>query len=72
MTGPGDSPPAPQPAVPAELGPGTTGKLSVIDRALLERERIRFVLALGRALHRYGTPAHRLEEALAIVCRRLN
>lgn len=39
---------------------------------MLERERIRFVLGLGRALHRYGTPAHRLEEALAIVCRRLS
>ncbi|HUJ60053.1 MAG TPA: threonine/serine exporter family protein [Kofleriaceae bacterium] len=32
---------------------------------------IGFVLALGRALHRYGTPAHRLEEALARVCDRL-
>lgn len=32
---------------------------------------IDFVLALGRALHRYGTPAHRLEEALAILCRQL-
>ena len=29
---------------------------------------IGFVLALGRALHRYGTPAHRLEEALRRVC----
>ena len=28
---------------------------------------IAFVLALARALHRYGTPAHRLEEALEIV-----
>jgi uncharacterized membrane protein YjjP (DUF1212 family) len=34
-------------------------------------EAIDFVLALGRALHRYGTPAHRLEESLAEVCRRL-
>jgi uncharacterized membrane protein YjjP (DUF1212 family) len=32
---------------------------------------IGFVLALGRALHRYGTPAHRLEEALRRVCTRL-
>jgi len=32
---------------------------------------IDFVLALGRALHHYGTPAHRLEEALGVVCRRL-
>jgi uncharacterized membrane protein YjjP (DUF1212 family) len=32
---------------------------------------IGFVLALGRALHRYGTPAHRLEEALRRVCDRL-
>lgn len=28
---------------------------------------IAFILALARALHRYGTPAHRLEEALEIV-----
>jgi uncharacterized membrane protein YjjP (DUF1212 family) len=32
---------------------------------------IAFVLALARALHRYGTPAHRLEEALRRVCVRL-
>jgi uncharacterized membrane protein YjjP (DUF1212 family) len=30
-----------------------------------------FVLRLGRGLHRYGYPAHRLEEALAGVARRL-
>jgi uncharacterized membrane protein YjjP (DUF1212 family) len=30
-----------------------------------------FVLALARALHRYGTPAHRLEEALERVSERL-
>src|ERR1700733_7816863 len=34
-------------------------------------EAIEFVLNLGRALHRYGTPAHRLEEALLECCRRL-
>lgn len=33
---------------------------------------IGFVLALGRALHRYGTPAHRLEEGLRRVCDKLN
>jgi uncharacterized membrane protein YjjP (DUF1212 family) len=32
---------------------------------------IGFVLALARALHRYGTPAHRLEESLRRVCARL-
>ena len=50
---------------------GNTDQLPAADRAAVERERIRFVLALGRALHRYGTPAHRLEEALGIVCRQL-
>lgn len=30
-----------------------------------------FVLKLGRGLHRYGYPAHRLEEALVAVARRL-
>ncbi len=34
-------------------------------------DAIAFVLALGRALHRYGTPAHRLEEALRVCCARL-
>jgi uncharacterized membrane protein YjjP (DUF1212 family) len=32
---------------------------------------IGFVLAVARALHRYGTPAHRLEEAVEIVGARL-
>ena len=32
---------------------------------------IGFVLAFARALHRYGTPAHRLEEAIVKVCRSL-
>jgi uncharacterized membrane protein YjjP (DUF1212 family) len=50
---------------------GDTDQLPVADRAAVERARIQFVLALGRALHRYGTPAHRLEEALGIVCRQL-
>jgi uncharacterized membrane protein YjjP (DUF1212 family) len=30
-----------------------------------------FVLELARALHRYGTPANRLEEAVMVVCLRL-
>lgn len=34
-------------------------------------DAIEFVLALARALHRYGTPAHRLEEALRVVCTQL-
>ncbi len=72
MTVPGDSPASDSPELLPEPDPSTTGRLSAPDRALLERDRIRFVLALGRALHRYGTPAHRLEEALAVVCRRLS
>jgi uncharacterized membrane protein YjjP (DUF1212 family) len=36
-----------------------------------EADAIAFVLALGKALHRYGTPAHRLEEALLVCCGRL-
>ncbi len=32
---------------------------------------IGFVLALGRALHRYGTPADRLEDSLGRVCAKL-
>ena len=34
-------------------------------------DAIAFVLALGKALHRYGTPAHRLEEALNNCCGQL-
>lgn len=36
-----------------------------------ERQAIEFILDLGRALHRYGTPAHRLEDALKVVSLRL-
>lgn len=31
----------------------------------------RFVLQLGKALHRYGTPAHRLEDVMTVVSARL-
>lgn len=34
-------------------------------------DAIEFVLALAKALHRYGTPAHRLEEAVRVCCARL-
>jgi len=40
-------------------------------RAAVDKDAIAFVLALGRALHRYGTPSHRLEEALQVSCDRL-
>ncbi len=48
-----------------------TDQLPLAERERVEYSRIRFVLALGRALHRYGTPANRLEEAIAIVSGRL-
>ena len=37
----------------------------------VDEAAVGFVLALGRALHRYGTPAHRLEEGLRTCCDRL-
>ena len=37
----------------------------------MDESAIGFVLALGRALHRYGTPAHRLEQGLRVCCDRL-
>ncbi|HEX7700604.1 MAG TPA: threonine/serine exporter family protein [Kofleriaceae bacterium] len=37
----------------------------------MDESAIGFVLALGRALHRYGTPAHRLEQGLRSCCDRL-
>lgn len=36
-----------------------------------DAEAIGFVLALGAALHRYGTPSHRVEEALRNCCKQL-
>ena len=33
--------------------------------------RIRFVVKLGQALHRYGTPTHRLEQAMKLILNRL-
>lgn len=42
------------------------------DPAPVRRDpRIRFAVTLARALHRYGTPTHRLEEAMNGVLRRL-
>jgi uncharacterized membrane protein YjjP (DUF1212 family) len=38
---------------------------------VMDEGAIDFVLALGRALHRYGTPADRLEQALGECCQRL-
>ena len=37
----------------------------------MDESAIAFVLALGRALHRYGTPSHRLEDSLRVVCKQL-
>lgn len=44
---------------------------SIKPREQPAEDAVEFVLHLGRALHRYGTPAHRLEEALLEVCHRL-
>jgi uncharacterized membrane protein YjjP (DUF1212 family) len=41
------------------------------DAATQGADAIEFVLSLARALHRYGTPAHRLEEGMLECCRRL-
>lgn len=60
----------PDPTDRVRRGP-VTDQLPIAERERIERARVRFVLALGRALHIYGTPAHRLEEALARVCGRL-
>ena len=63
----------------AAASPGIVGRVAVISiqpdapagGADARGDAISFVLSLGRALHRYGTPAHRLEEALLECCRRL-
>lgn len=39
--------------------------------ATRDPDAVEFVLALGKALHRYGTPADRLEQALRVACNRL-
>lgn len=49
--------PAPAPASP----PAGRQSFDEIDDAS------RFVLEIGRALHRFGTPAHRLEQALSTI-----
>lgn len=48
---------------PSDIPLGSTGGHSAVSR--------RFLLQLARALHKHGTPAHRLETALAITARRL-
>ncbi len=48
---------------PLDVPMGTTGGHSAVSR--------RFILQLARALHKHGTPAHRLETTLAITARRL-
>jgi uncharacterized membrane protein YjjP (DUF1212 family) len=52
-----------------------TGALPVEDRGPGKSRAVEaqeFVLKLGRGLHAYGFSAHRLEDALAEVCRRLS
>ncbi len=48
---------------PRDVPMGSTGGHAAVSR--------RFLLQLARALHTHGTPAHRLETALAITARRL-
>ena len=40
--------------------------------AQTDTDAIAFVLSLAKALHRYGTPAHRLEEAIGVIALRLD
>lgn len=51
-----------------------TARMRPSTRSIAEvpADEIGFVLELARALHRYGTPAHRLEEAVSVVCQRMN
>ena len=48
--------------------PGSTPRLSNNDNTA---RAIRFTMKLGRALHLYGAPSHRLEEAMSIAAGRL-
>lgn len=50
-------------------GPAQMGVVQPLPGS--SNDEIGFVLALARALHRYGTPAHRLEDAIDVVCERL-
>jgi uncharacterized membrane protein YjjP (DUF1212 family) len=45
--------------------------LRAVEPSPEARDAIAFVLALAKALHRYGTPAHRLEESIVKCCRAL-
>jgi uncharacterized membrane protein YjjP (DUF1212 family) len=46
--------------------------VTAADAPDTETDAIAFVLALAKALHRYGTPAHRLEEAMKVIAIRLD
>ncbi|HSP79592.1 MAG TPA: threonine/serine exporter family protein, partial [Myxococcaceae bacterium] len=43
----------------------------LVSERLPPESAVAFTLQLGEALHRYGTPAHRLEEHLGLVARQL-
>ncbi len=45
--------------------------MATLDTHNVTDARIRFVIKLGQALHRYGTPTHRLEQAMKLILSRL-
>lgn len=53
------------------LSPRRADVITHLYVGAVEESAVAFVLALGRALHRFGTPAHRLEDGLRNVCDRL-
>ena len=53
---------------PPVTTPGSTPRLSKDDNTA---RAIQFTMKLGRALHLYGAPSHRLEEAMSIAAGRL-
>jgi uncharacterized membrane protein YjjP (DUF1212 family) len=53
-----------------EEATGLLGQSAPMPVGMSQEGQITFVLALGEALHRYGTPAHRLEDALGAVSER--
>ncbi|MCP9496390.1 MAG: threonine/serine exporter family protein [Pyrinomonadaceae bacterium MAG19_C2-C3] len=45
--------------------------IATFDTEDVADARIRFIIKLGQALHRYGTPTHRLEQAMKLILNRL-
>ncbi|HEY3446399.1 MAG TPA: threonine/serine exporter family protein [Myxococcales bacterium] len=62
----------PSNAQPTAVAPDSAPAAPAVAVAVADPQAsIRFAMTLGRALHRFGTPAHRLEEVMTVVSAQL-